>query len=450
MKILIRSIKTNGQALLLCLGITVVLGISLVGIFSYTTNQLSAVARSQSWNESLVLAEAGIEDALQEINKYSNTSTPGSSWNTTSATDYWLPLAGNVYYVRRFINSDYYDVYITNSPTAPAIRSQGVKVTGNNFNRRNLTRTVWVQTKSASLFQAGLLAKNGITLNGNVVIDSFDSQNLLYSTNGQYIASKRKDGGNVATVVSNMNFAVSVGGSVQVFGKLYTGPGDTIKLAGGGSVGSLGWVNGGSAGIQSDWSQHDLNISIPDAPLPPTGGLSLPTKGSNTFQGASQNNSYLLTSGNYQTAALTLGSSDKILVTGNVKLYLNGNFLMSGGNSQIVVGTNSSLTIYAGGSLSIGGSGAANMTGYATNLTVYGLTNNTSITLGGNAGFTGVIYAPHAAFTFNGGGSTPLDVMGSVVADSITMNGKSQTHYDESLAKVPVGASYVVTAWKEL
>ena len=446
MKILIRSIKTNGQALLLCLGITVVLGISLVGIFSYTTNQLSAVARSQSWNESLVLAEAGIEDALQEINKYSNTSTPGSIWNTTSATDYWLPLGGNVYYVRRYINSDYYDVYITNSPTAPAIRSQGVKVTGNSFNRRNLTRTVWVQTKSASLFQAGLLAKNGITLNGNVVIDSFDSQNLLYSTNGQYIASKRKDGGNVATVVSNMNFAVSVGGSVQVFGKLYTGPGDTIKLVGGGSVG----VNGGSAGIQSNWSQHDLNISIPDAPLPPTGGLSLPTKGSNTFQGASQNNSYLLTSGNYQTAALTLGSSDKILVTGNVKLYLNGNFSMSGGNSQIVVGTNASLTIYAGGTLSIGGNGAANMTGYATNLTVYGLTNNTSITLGGNAGFTGVIYAPHAAFTFNGGGSTPLDVMGSVVADSITMNGKSQTHYDESLVKLPVGASYVVTAWKEL
>ena len=105
MKTNVRSIKTEGQVLLVCVGIAAVLGISLAAIFSYTSNQFTAVARSQSWNESLVLAEAGVEDAMQFINKYSNTSTPGSSWYTTAAGDNWSSPAANVYYVRRYIGT---------------------------------------------------------------------------------------------------------------------------------------------------------------------------------------------------------------------------------------------------------------------------------------------------------------------------------------------------------
>ena len=79
MKTKVRSIKSEGQVLLVCVGIAAVLGISLAAIFAYTSNQFIAVARSQAWNESLVMAEAGVEDAMQLINKHSNTSTPGSS-----------------------------------------------------------------------------------------------------------------------------------------------------------------------------------------------------------------------------------------------------------------------------------------------------------------------------------------------------------------------------------
>ncbi len=451
MKIRVSSIKTQGQVLLVCVGIAAVLGISLAAIFAYTSNQFTAVARSQAWNESLVMAEAGVEDAMQFINKYSNTSTAGSSWYTTAAGDNWSSPAANVYYVRRYINSNYYDAYITNSnPSQPTIRVTGVKRWRLSSGGDSLVdRTVIVTTGTSSLFQGGVLSKGGITLNGNVVVDSFNSQNPLYSTNGQYIASKRKDGGNIATVDSNIVATVSVGGSVDVFGKVYTGPGDTITVNGGGTIGSLGW-NATNSGIQPGWTQSDLNIAIPDAQVPPfSTGLGLPTKTTYTLNGTNYSNSYLLTAGNYkQVSNVNLTSSEKILVQGAVKIHLVGSLSMAG-NSQIIIGTNSSLTIYASSSLDFSGGGVANGARYATNLTVYGQTNNTSIKVSGGAEFVGVIYAPYANYTQTGGGSTDMNFSGSVVAKTVTLSGKSQIHYDESLIGTPVGPTYVVTSWKE-
>ncbi len=455
MKTKICSNKTEGQVLLVCVGIAAVLGISLAAIFSYTSNQFTAVARSQAWNESLVIAEAGVEDAMQFINKHSNTSTPGSSWYTSASADNWTNISANVYYVRRYIGLNYYDAYITNSnPVQPAIRVRGVKPWRHSTGGDNeVDRTVVVTTGSGSLFQGGVLAKGGITLNGNVVIDSYNSQNTNYSTGGQYNPAKRKDGGNIATVDSNIVATVSVGGSVDVFGKVYTGPDDGFSVVGGGTVGSLAW-NATNTGVESGWSQNTLNMSIPDAQLPPGGTWSsLPTKTTYTLNGTNYPNSYLLTgSGNGQymsSSSLGLSSSEKILIQGNVKLHMNAALSLSG-NSQILIGTNSSLTIYASSSLDFSGGGVANGAGYATNLMIYGQTNNTSIKLAGGSQFIGVIYAPYAAYTQVGGGSTDLNFCGSIVANTVKLSGKSQIHYDESLLAAPAGPTYYVRSWKEL
>jgi hypothetical protein len=48
-----------------------------------------------------------------------------------------------------------------------------------------------------------------------------------------------------------------------------------------------------------------------------------------------------------------------------------------------------------------------------------------------------------------GGGSTVMNFSGSVVASSITLSGKSQIHYDESLIGSPSGPSFYLTSWKE-
>ena len=64
----------------------------------------------------------------------------------------------------------------------------------------------------------------------------------------------------------------------------------------------------------------------------------------------------------------------------------------------------------------------------------------------GNGVFSGIIYAPRGTVKVNGNG----DVMGSVVANDITLVGDAKFHYDESLANFGGDNPFRVSVWKEL
>lgn len=91
-----------------------------------------------------------------------------------------------------------------------------------------------------------------------------------------------------------------------------------------------------------------------------------------------------------------------------------------------------------------------NGTGYATNLTLYGTTTCTNITYSGGSDFLGTIYAPYAEFLMTGGGNNTYNLIGSVVANSVVINGNYQIHYDESLVQPRVGANYYASYWREV
>jgi hypothetical protein len=68
----------------------------------------------------------------------------------------------------------------------------------------------------------------------------------------------------------------------------------------------------------------------------------------------------------------------------------------------------------------------------------------------GGSDFVGTIYAPQAEFKMSGGGSTTFNLIGSAVAKTVTLNGKYQVHYDESLNQFAAGAHYYVSSWQEV
>jgi hypothetical protein len=448
MKVQLQSRSTEGNILAISLCLVVVLGIALVACLDVVRYQMSAVARSQTWNNSMVLAEAGIEDGMAVINKYAGTLTDPSSWATTAGYDNWTS-SGNVFHVRRYIDSDYYDVWITNANNQPTIKASGTKSWTVPFGGGgNVARGVLVKTVSSTFFQGGIIAKNGISVGGNVLVDSFNSQNTNYSTGGQYDPAKRNQNGSLATTESNVVAAVSVNGSVQIYGKIFTGPGDTLKITGGASIGSTNWVP--SPGVESNWWSGDLNVVIPPAPPPPASGFTWPSKTSNTINGTNYSNSYLLDSSTYlKNDKLSLRSSDCIIVQGSNCVYLAAGFSMTA-NTFIYLTPGSSLTIFSGGPVDMAGQGVMNGTGYATNLTLIGTPSCTSISYSGGSHFIGTIYAPDAEFSMTGGGSSTYNLIGSVVAGSVKINGNYQVHYDESLKRPPAGASYYVCYWREV
>jgi len=291
--------------------------------------------------------------------------------------------------------------------------------------------------------QTALLARTNIYLNGNVLVDSFDSRDPSYSINGLYDPSRRKDGGNVVLAENRTNVQIngspSIGGTVEIYGRAYIGDdGPEIYLGSNGSnaaLGSTNWVNSTNLGVEFGWLVKHAGVYVPDAPAPPTGGLPLPLKATISFQGTNYPGSYLLSLGNYQAGSIQLSSADKILVRGHAKLYVSNDFKMSG-QSQVIIGTNSSLTMYVGGAADFSGGGVVNRTGFHTNLVLFGLSTCTSIQYTGGSDFIGYVYAPDTSFRMSGGGNNTYHLVGSVVANSITINGHYQVHYDEGLSRL--------------
>lgn len=156
---------------------------------------------------------------------------------------------------------------------------------------------------------------------------------------------------------------------------------------------------------------------------------------------------HILDNGNYQLSDIPNG--EQMLVRGNARLYVTGDINMQGG-SQITIANTGTFNLYVGGNVSLKGNGVMNSTGDASRFAIWGLPTCTDVELGGNAEFTGTLYAPQAHLHAGGGGSTNYDIAGAIIVNSIKMNGTFQFHYDENLGRNGPRGAFVVTSWTEL
>jgi hypothetical protein len=159
---------------------------------------------------------------------------------------------------------------------------------------------------------------------------------------------------------------------------------------------------------------------------------------------------YVLSSDKYAMTQVRLSNSDKMLVLGtNVTLYVDRTFEMTG-NSQVIIAPGASLKLIVAGDVSLSGNGIFNYTLDASKFELFGTESCRNITLSGNAAFTGVINAPQANVTLNGGGTTVYDIVGAITANTATMNGHFKFHYDERLGRSKILSKYSVASWREL
>lgn len=457
--------KTKGSAgsvLVVSLCTALVLGILLAGYLVYTQTQNISVAKSQSWNAAIAVAEAGVEEALSHLNRNAPYFDPTEGTNNLACNG-WTNLGNNRYGCpRRYLGQNFYDVTITLVGLTPIIDSIGYVYepglrasaprimfasAGVEIPAGYQARKVRTYTKIDSLFAVAMAARSTIDLNGcNVTTDSFDSADPNYSDNGLYPIgqpNKTKDKGDVATngeIINTLDI-----GNAKIKGQAKTGPGGTIRIGPNGSVGSRAWVEGGNKGIQPGWSANDMNVVFPPVTMPNTTWYPK-TKDNKNIGGV--NYDYVFT----QSGDFYINSSGNIYVTNGVavRLRITSNFKMVGNDDRIVVKPDASLKVYMeGASFQVGGLGIVNEGGNAANFYYYGLPSNTELKLSGNASFTGAIYAPNAAFTLGGGGNNTYDFVGASVTKSVKMNGHFNFHYDENLARIGSYRGFIPTLWTE-
>ena len=118
--------KEQGNMMLICIILAVALGITIASYLVLVRSQYISTTRSHNWNIALVLAEAGVEDALALVNKYEGDFSNLTNWPVSAAADGWT-VGGNVLHVERTLDPSqgYYNVWITNLDNAVSIYVEG-------------------------------------------------------------------------------------------------------------------------------------------------------------------------------------------------------------------------------------------------------------------------------------------------------------------------------------
>lgn len=414
----------QGTILLITMGFAILSGITLASYYMLAEQEHRTVVRSQNWNSALGMAEAGVDEALAQMN-----ASPGNfsanSWGSTG-TNYGP--------VTRTLAGGTYTTYIA-SGGMPVIYSTGTAMVADTS--QTVSRRVRVTTSSQQMspFTVALGAVGFINMNGNKLItDSYNSTNSAESVNGQYNSSYYSgSNGSIASVGGIVNI-----GNHIIDGNLYLGP---------------------TASYQSGTNQilgtiyYDYNVQFPMPTLPTT------DNNGNTI-------SWLNAPGNSsahdftQSGYYAVNDSGTITVEPGISVTLNVTAQSFNPSSISVHGglTNSGSIVMYGNPSSSGGSVTikGNETGGAIgsrpgNFIYFGLQNVSTMTLSGTSLIVGAFYAPGVSLTMNGGGNS-VNVMGSLIVGTATDNGHYLIHYDEALANWVGGPNrgFIATSWQEL
>jgi hypothetical protein len=436
----------KGSALCVTLVTSGILSVVLGSYLTLLNAHDQLVERSQGWNSALSVAEAGVEEAMAHLN--SGVSTNNLAVNT------WTSFGSASVGKTNYLGTSYYVVSIQTTVSNPLIVATAyVPPPGDG---PTLTRTLQVSTRQQPGVgaAAAVIVKGGVNFGGNkIMVDSFDSSNTNYSTGGLYDPNKRRAHGDIITTSLATN-AVYIGDS-DVAGTIHTKPGtpvgvDTKTNQASYLVGDLNYMTNNVYGIQAGHAVQDASYNFTDVTLPSVTWMP-PVALKPQFKTNGVSYPYVLD--NSMPWSFTSLSQSIYVKSPNTVVYVSGSLNMGSGTA-IYIAPGASLTLYVGGaSASIGGQGVINDSGVAPNFTYYGLPSNTSLGIQANAGFTGRIIAPQADVTLGGGGSTPYDYSGQLVANSLNLNGHYSIHYDEALGTLSgtnAPGIYVAASWNEL
>jgi hypothetical protein len=455
--------------LIVAMLLSAIIGISLVSYINLCTTSLRLSDRSFYQNAAVNLAEVGVEEAMYCYNQLDNVSTATAAWTTPTAIASTLTNSGWV------INSTDNSVSCALSGTAGPNVSSQVKIYCSAYNPSSsstpvvvsksivtladgtqLTKMLEVTLRKRSLFVNGLVAKNGITWVGHPNADSWNSDPDNNPATAAVAYSAAVENANCTIGASNGDIAL--GSSGNVYGYSRTG---TSGSTSGGSVHGLGTTTNDTSRISNDFSANFPALTIPSPTTVNTVvSGSVPTDyprsgdGINTSDGKYY---YNFGAGTAISSATTIGGS---IPNKDVVFLMNNhggvNVMSFHGSSALTVTSGASLTLYTNGNFDVHGNGLVNGSTSApaqpAKLIIYGTSTTPggqSITVGGNGKLAAAIYAPNAAVTLQGGGSSGA-VLGSIVGNSISMNGGTDFHYDEALANLCTGNPFGIVKWREL
>lgn len=464
-----RSLKSKrGSVLIVAAIFAAILAIALTSYIKLALGASKLANRSFYMNAAQNLVDTGLERALWSLNNEFTYPSPGN-WTTGGftaragyANEYQgtFPSSGT-YYTLSGGAQGQVNVWVggfnATSQTWHAVARATITL-GDGTTLFKMAETYFQQRAWG---ERGLIARNGMSFNGNTRVDAWHSHSDTPSTGDDVLYST---GVAVpeATIASPELVSLQ---NADIYGYAAIGTSDMSGL----TVGATGRLAGSFAagtGIDSTRVTHDFTASFPDVPAPSNSGstagniltpitnsISLPQVG-DTMTGSTYY---------YYVSSMSLNASKSLQIgsSGAVKVVMvfTGNIAL-GGSSQIVIHPGSSLTVYAAGDVDmVGTSGVQNGTSTnpsnPVNFTLLGTRTEAQIVAGqsmqvfnirGTGYLSSVIFAPNANVSINGTG----DGYGSVVGNRVDMVGSGNFHQDLSLGNIRTTGMWKMLKWREL
>ncbi|MBI3887267.1 MAG: hypothetical protein HY302_16300 [Opitutae bacterium] len=445
----------RGSVLIVALLLAAIIGVALVSYLKLTTSSLQQAQRTFLGTGAMNLAEVGLEEAIYAFNSVDNTSlaTAWAGWTLNDAVSPKTAARNFTGFTPGQNSTGLVKVYVEaydGVGTAPVVVSKSIVTPDTG---PVITRVIKVTLRKRGLFSNGLVARNNITWSGHPLADSWNSDpdNDPSTAAVDYSTSVRT----ANVVVGSLTGDIGLSGG-EIYGYAKTGSTGTIT---GGTVHGLG-----TTADDPTRRTNDFNATFPPVTTPSpttvntiastlgTGDLPLTLPRTGDAANAADGKFYyrlpgISTNGN-STKILTIAANVVLLPTAG-----SGSTAVSiGGNASIAINSGATLLVYTQANLSIGGNGVANSNPQPISFQVYGTNSSVggqSIDISGNGRLQALVYAPNATLSLNGGG-TNGDVMGAAVGNTITMNGGTAFHYDDSLGNFTTGNPYGISNWREL
>ena len=388
--------KRRGSAITLALIATVLLLLTGSGLLSLGLSARILSIRSTSDITARCAADAGLTQALFEMNEKLKI----SPWDGGS-----LPEAFN----ESLINCD-----ATYSYTVTGNLISGYSIESTGTSGQN-TRKITCNLRLQGPFEAAIFAQESIELKNSATVSWYN-----YSSNDKPL----EIGTN-----SILPDSVILKNSAYVNGDIVIGldgdPDDVIKDLG--------------ATITGETRASTEEFPLPAVTVPDI-LLSIPSNGT------IKNDTLISSDAKYDS--IDLKNNKTITIEGDVVLYVTGDVTLNN-SAELLIEDGASLILYLGGNLeSKNSSSFNNETQDPKNFQIYSLDSSESIRFKNSSDFYGVIYAPETEVIID----NSADIYGSVVAKKFEQNNSSDFNYDASLRDADWDDAFVrfaITNWCE-
>lgn len=288
-----------------------------------------------------------------------------------------------------------------------------------------IIRIVKVTMRFNGPFVNGVVAKNGLTWNGQPMADSWIS-NPTNSPTGPWV-NYTVAGARANNTVADLTGTVELGAQGVVNGTLSMGA--TVTKSNKGTVNGTTNYN---FSYQFNMPAYPTTASLDNyynvgATVPAT--LPRVLDNPNT------------TDGRYYYFAVGASFGTTVVAGKNVTIVGSGTTNVSG---TVNIPSTSTLKVYTDGTIN----GTFVNNAWAGALQLY-TTTTAGTTINGNQNIKACIFAPNSPITGNGGGNTGA-FFGSFIGATVTSNGHMDFHYDESLGRIASAKPWSLTIWREL